>query len=57
VLALVLKVVILLNSGEDFLKKYKTFAIQVISQINAEFLKVLYEILKKDIVNLVSEYN
>ena len=42
------------NSSEDFLKKYKTFAIQVISQINAEFLQVLYEILKKDIVNLVS---
>jgi hypothetical protein len=44
----------IINSGEDFLKKYKTFAIQVISQINAEFLQVLYEILKKDIVNLVS---
>ena len=44
----------IVNSGEDFLKKYKTFAIQVISQINAEFLKVLYEILKKDIVNLLS---
>ena len=44
----------IVNSGEDFLKKYKTFAIQVISQINAEFLQVLYEILKKDIVNLVS---
>jgi hypothetical protein len=42
------------NSSEDFLKKYKTFAIQVISQINAEFLQVLYEILKRDIVNLVS---
>ena len=44
----------IVNSGEDFLKIYKTFAIQVISQINAEFLQVLYEILKKDIVNLVS---
>jgi hypothetical protein len=44
----------IVNSGEDFLKKYKTFAIQIISQINAEFLQVLYEILKKDIVNLVS---
>jgi hypothetical protein len=42
------------NNGEDFLKIYKTFAIQVISQINAEFLQVLYEILKRDIVNLVS---
>ena len=44
----------IVNSGEDFLKKFKTFSIQVISQINAEFLQVLYEILKKDIVNLVS---
>jgi len=44
----------IVTSGEDFLKIYKTFAIQVISQINAEFLQVLYEILKKDIVNLVS---
>lgn len=43
----------IVNSGSDFLKKYKTFAIEVISQINAEFLKVLYEILKRDIVNLV----
>lgn len=44
----------IVNDGADFLKKYKTFSIQVISKINAEFLKVLYEILKKDIVNLVS---
>jgi hypothetical protein len=44
----------IVNSGEDFLKKYKQFSIQVISKINAEFLQVLYEILKKDIVNLVS---
>jgi len=43
----------IVNSGSDFLKKYKTFAIEVISQINAEFLQVLYEILKRDIVNLV----
>jgi hypothetical protein len=44
----------IVNSGEDFLKKYKQFSIQVISKINAEFLQVLYEILKKDIVNLIS---
>jgi hypothetical protein len=44
----------IVNSGADFLKKYKTFSIQVISKVNSEFLKVLYEILKKDIVNLVS---
>ena len=44
----------IVNDGADFLKKYKTFSIQVISKINAEFLRVLYEILKKDIINLVS---
>jgi len=44
----------IVNSGADFLKKYKTFSTQVISKVNAEFLKVLYEILKKDIVNLIS---
>jgi hypothetical protein len=43
----------IINSGEDFLKKYKTFAIEVVSQINSEFLRTLYEILKKDIVNLL----
>lgn len=44
----------IVNDGADFLKKYKTFSIQVISKINAEFLQVLFEILKKDIVNLVA---
>jgi hypothetical protein len=43
----------IVNSAEDFLKKYKTFSIQVISKIGAEFLQVLYDILKADIVNLV----
>lgn len=43
----------IVTSGADFLKKYKTFAIEVISQINSEFLRTLYEILKKDIVNLL----
>lgn len=44
----------IVNDGADFLKKYRTFSIQVISKVNSEFLKVLYEILKRDIVNLVS---
>lgn len=44
----------IVNDGADFLKKYRTFSIQVISKINAEFLQVLYEILKRDIINLVS---
>lgn len=43
----------IITNGADFLKVYKTFSIQVISKVNAEFLRVLFEILKKDIVNLV----
>jgi hypothetical protein len=41
------------TSGVDFIKKYKTFAIQTISLINNEFLKILFNELKKDILNLV----
>jgi hypothetical protein len=41
-------------NGTDFIQKYKTFTIQVVSKINAEFLKTLYEILKKDILNLIA---
>lgn len=44
----------IVTSGIDFLKQWKTFSIQVISRINAEFLKVLFEELKKDIVLLIS---
>ena len=44
----------IVNNGADFLKKYKSFSIGVISKINSEFLEVLFEILKKDIVNLIS---
>ena len=43
-----------ITSGSDFLKKWKTFSINIISKINAEFLSVLYQLLKKDIVNLLS---
>jgi hypothetical protein len=41
-------------NGADFLKKYKKFSIEVISLINSEFLKVLFQELKKDILNLVA---
>jgi hypothetical protein len=40
-------------NGADFLKKYKKFAIETISLINSEFLRVLFFELKKDILNLV----
>ena len=42
------------DDGVDFFKKFKTFTISVIQKINAEFLKVLFEILKKDILNLLN---
>jgi hypothetical protein len=42
------------TNGAMFLKTFKTFSIQVISKINAEFLEVLFEILKRDIVNLMA---
>jgi hypothetical protein len=45
---------IIFNS-KDFLKKWKTFSIELISNINAIFLKVLFDILKKDLVNLIGE--
>lgn len=41
-------------NGADFLKKYKKFSIEVISRINNEFLRVLFQELKKDILNLVA---
>ena len=44
----------IVTNGTEFLKTFKTFSIQVISKINAEFLEVLFEILKRDIINLVS---
>ena len=42
------------GSPTDFLRVFKSFNIQVVSRIGAIFLKVLYEELKKDILNLVS---
>ena len=44
----------IVTSGADFLKKWKTFSIQVISRINEKFLEVLFEELKKDIVNIIA---
>jgi hypothetical protein len=40
--------------GADFLKKYKKFSIDTISLINNEFLKVLFQELKRDILLLVA---
>jgi hypothetical protein len=43
-----------INNGVDFLSKFRTFNINVISEIGAIYLKTLFEILKKDIINLLS---
>ena len=42
------------NNSTDFLKVFKSFNLQVISKIGAIFIKTLYDILKKDILNLVT---
>lgn len=43
-----------INNGVDFLNKFRTFSINVISEIGAIYLKTLFNILKKDIINLLS---
>ncbi len=42
-----------INNQTDFLKVFKKFNLEVISKIGAIFLKTLYDILKKDILNLL----
>lgn len=44
----------IINDSVDFIKKFKTFVIDVVSRIGAIFLKELFELLKKDIINLMS---
>lgn len=39
--------------ASDFLKKFKSFNIEVISGVSQIFLKTLFDILKKDILNLL----
>jgi hypothetical protein len=43
-----------INNEVDFLNKFRTFNIQVISKIGALYLKTLFDILKKDIINLLT---
>jgi hypothetical protein len=44
----------IVNNQTDFLKVFQSFNIQVVSKIGAIFLKELYNILKKDLINLLS---
>jgi hypothetical protein len=44
----------IVNNQVDFLKTFESFNIQVTSKIGAIFIKQLFELLKKDIINLLS---
>jgi hypothetical protein len=44
----------IINNSIDFLKVFQNFNIQVVSKIGAIFLKELYNVLKKDLINLLS---
>ena len=44
----------IVDDSVDFFKKFKTFVFNTIQRINAEYLKVLFETLKKDILNLLN---
>ena len=43
----------IVNNSTDFLQVFKSFNVEVVSRIGAIFLSVLYEELKKDILNLL----
>lgn len=47
------KVANIVNTPQDFLKKFRTFSIDTMGDISEIFLEVLFEELKKDIFNLV----
>jgi hypothetical protein len=44
----------IVNDGSDYLQKFRKFNIEVVSKIGAIFLRTLFEVLKKDIINLLS---
>jgi hypothetical protein len=44
----------IINNSVDFLKVFRSFSIQVVSRIGGIFLKTLYDILKKDILILIT---
>ena len=44
-----------INSFMDFAKKFKSFIINLVSKIGALFVKELFELIKKDIKNLIQQ--
>ena len=41
--------------GKDFLQKWRTFSIEMVSKINVIFLETLFQILKRDLILLIGE--
>ena len=44
----------IVNNSIDFLSAFRSFNIEVVSKIGAIFIRTLYDILKKDILNLIT---
>jgi hypothetical protein len=44
----------IIDSAVDFIKKFKEYVFNILQKINQEFLKELFDILKKDILNLLN---
>ena len=44
----------IISDSVQFIKKFKNFMVQVVSRIGAIFIKNLFEILKKDLLNIVT---
>ena len=44
----------IITNSTEFLKKFKNFMIQVVSRIGAIFIRKLFEILKKDLLNIIN---
>ena len=44
----------IITSATEFLKKFKNFMIQVVSRIGAIFIRNLFELLKKELLNIVT---
>ena len=48
------QIINIVSDSVQFLKKFKKFSIEVISKIGALFLRTIFEMLKKDILNIIS---
>jgi hypothetical protein len=44
----------LIANGVDFIKKFRTFVIELVSKIGSIYIETLFDILKRDIINLIS---